>query len=83
MNIRRNHHGELFLIVEDGYEGREKKRRKDAIDITEYNLRMETYTKRLALWTERLTYAGWAAALGTFCLFLWEMRHFLKVVFFS
>ena len=83
LNIRKNYHGELFTITEGGYEGGYKRKKQEAIQVAAYNDRMENHTRRLAEWTERLTYSTVVAAVGAFGLLLWEMRHFFRHLFSS
>jgi hypothetical protein len=81
MNIRRSYHGELFMIIEKGYEGREMKRREDAKAMKIYNENMGNHTRRLAVWTERLTYATYLAAAAGVGVLLWGMRHWIDGLF--
>jgi len=69
LSIRRNFDGDLFLDI-GGYVGEENRRITRETNEKAYNDRMETYTSRLAVWTERLTYG----TIGAACIIVgWEI----------
>jgi hypothetical protein len=75
-----------LLIENGGYTQQKKDNTTILKNAEDRNQRMERNERYLVLWTKRLTYAGWAAAGGTFLLFLWDIRHllwWLWVFFFS